>query len=300
MFKNGPVLLPPEPLPSETETCYQRRMTASPDRPLYSFSSFEIDPIAEDPSQNRVAFRGKANVTSRYNPLNEDKIARHFDWGVPTGGTVPFTLELVRAAADADWQVDDFRFERRKPQAGPAVLSEAEYSRVVQDGFRFPDSVMKKFTLEELMQKLGRRAWVYYYVGGPVEFRLTAQETGQRTFEDPWTLEADDSRFQQGEETRLLVMIGRDLRNDGTFRPTDTVIVTTNTTRSRASKTNDLPCLWYHWKGADLKVRETAAELPEGKEITLLEIEATELESAEKAQPRKVVLKLTAKRSAKK
>jgi len=126
LFKNGPVLLPPEPLPSETETCYQRRMTASPDRPLYSFSSFEIDPIAEDPSQNRVAFRGKANVTSRYNPLNEDKIARHFDWGVPTGGTVPFTLELVRAAADADWQVDDFRFERRKPQAGPAVLSEAE------------------------------------------------------------------------------------------------------------------------------------------------------------------------------
>ena len=81
-------------------------------------------------------------MTSRYNPLNEDKSARHFDWGVATGGAASFTLELVRADANADWRVDDFRFERRKPQAGPAGLEAAEYSRVVQDGFDFPDEVI--------------------------------------------------------------------------------------------------------------------------------------------------------------
>jgi hypothetical protein len=306
LFKNGPVLkegnvlLPDRPLPSETKACYRRRIKASADRPLYSYSSWKLTPVAEKPDQNRIAFHGKANVTYRYNPLNKDRSAGQFSWGVPTGGAAAFTLELVRADARADWRVDDFRFERRKPQAGPAALQKEEYNRVVHGGFGFPDWVMKKFKLDELMQKLDRRAWVYYYVGGPVEFRLTAQETGQRTFEDPWKLEADDAKFKQGEETRLLVMIGRDLRNDGTFRPTETVIVTTNTNCARGRKVIDLPCLWYHWKGADLKVRESAAELVEGKETTLLEIEATELKPAAKAQPRKVILKLTAKRSAKK
>jgi hypothetical protein len=287
-------------LPSETKACYRHRITASADRPLYSYSSWKIIPDDEKPDQNRITFRGKANVVSRYNPLNKDRSEGHFDWGVPTGGAARFTLELVRADAEADWHVDDFRFEKRKPQAGPARLEKEEYHRVAQDAFHFPDWVLKKLTLEELMEKMGARARVYYYVGGPVELRLTAKETGQRTFEQPWTLEADDSRFQQGEETRLLVMIWRDLRNDGTFRTTETVVVTTNTNRSNAKRVHNLPCLWYHWKGADLKVREWVADLPEGEEKTLLEIEATELEPAEKARPRKAILKLTAKRSAKK
>jgi hypothetical protein len=266
----------------ETES-YRNRPRKDSDL-VYSFAKASVQSHESDAAARKATFHGQCNVLANL-AYSKGVIST----STPSGGSASFGITLKPSESGA-WLVDDFRFSPRPPQAGPAELAEKEKLLEIRNTFSFPNAVWQKFKIEDLVRKLDTKAWVMFFTGGPVEFRLKIEEPG-RDADDAFTATCTES------EGRLCLLLSRDLRNDGSWRPTETVVTLLGPFHKMNS---DLPAFWFHWKGAVFKEKAFNVQWKGKEAARVLEIEATETGVAKDAKPRKVLLTLYAKRVANK
>jgi len=286
LFQEGP--RPEKQLDVETADACQRRNNASPDRPLYSYYAWKITPQEVTPGENKVTFQGQAEVLRRYSPLkHKDWPERRFDWGASTGGTAKFTLELVRDD-DKGWRVDDFRFQKRPPQAG-AVKSREQWLEQVRS--EVGDKLLQHYDVKEMEAKLGLKAWVFYYVGDGVQLRAQIDHVGRMEKGKKESSSHNGLELRGVPEGRVCLLIFQDVRRDDPTRLNESLVMK----MSHNSRTGfDVPYLWYGWKGVSFEERTFDDKLVIEKEVRILEVEATETEHVKGEQPRTVRLTLYA------
>jgi serine/threonine protein kinase len=256
------------------------------DRPYYQYAHATIDEH-QIVDNSTIEYRGTVTVLERVTAVGG---GRHT---LPSGGRAAYTL-TVRANRQAGaWRVDSFVFADRGCRAGPALLPQEENRAVVRDTLNYPPEAFAKNTPAEVEAMIGLKSWVLFYCGGPVDFRLALEETGQETILPANLITARGPYPGRGQEGRVCLQIGRDFGRES-LAPRDYVYLGLN---RNFGYSHALPCLWYHWKGAKVTDDASTPDLGDGLEHEVLKVTAEEEQPPEGKEPRKVVLRVLAKKA---
>ena len=257
-----------------------------PNRPYYQYTRATLDDLAQVDGDT-VTFRGTATALNR-----RMKPGGRGATDLPTGGSAAFTLK-VRVQPHAEAGLVGFEFDDRESRCGGAELPASVREKVIRDVLGCPAEVYEKHTFGEVEEMLGVRSCVLFYTGGPVEFRVAVEETGQETLRTEAMATAREPYTCTEDEGRFCFTIGRDLDKD-TLRPRDMLRLCLNGTHTSYL---GLPRLWYHWKGATFSQSTLAGgRLSVGEEMPVYILRAAETEPEKGKEPRTVTLRLMAKK----
>jgi hypothetical protein len=260
------------------------------DRPYYQYTGPTITG-QKVLDESTVEFTGTATVLNRMIALGGGKAV------LRSGGRAEFTLTVRANRAIGAWRVDAFEFADRGSRAGPAELPAELTREVIRETLGYPPEAFEKRTLGDYERLMGLQSWVFYHTGGPTLFTLTLEETGQETIPKANLLASADRPYtNDGQEGRVCFQIGRRLDKKDGATPIDSVGMQLN---ANFGSGEGFPCLWYHWNGAEFKEVIGSADLSDGKEHELLGLTAVEIDPPKGIEPRKVVLRLLAKKVAK-
>jgi len=117
---------------------------------------------------DEVVFEGEAQVNARFGGPGGT---------IPTGGKAGFVLTMRRVGEQ--WLADDLEFRDRGWSVGPAELPGHLLNDVVCHTLGIERLPFDGESLPAVEKKLGLQSWVFYHTGGPVRFRLTADEGGE-------------------------------------------------------------------------------------------------------------------------
>lgn len=267
-------------LATETKAAFDRRSQDSPDRPLYSYTAWKISPQEVAPGRAKVTFQGQADVNHR-------SLGPFTPWGVGTGGTATFMIELVRDA-EKGWLVDDFRFQPRPPQIAAVTSREVWLAEVRSE---VGDALLRHYDVKEMEAKLGLKAWVFYCVGDNVQLRLQIEQTGRKEKGKKESLEHTGLKMS-GPESRACLLVFQDVRRDDPTRLNPSLVMRMS---HNSQFGHDVPYLWYGWKGVRFDEKTFDGKLTPGEEARILEVQAVETGHAEGDEPRRAKLTLYAK-----
>jgi hypothetical protein len=265
----------------------------------YEYDGWEITGQKVELDGGRIEFKGKAHVTvwRKYQDIGPGGRA----WqSIPSGGQAEFALSLGKGK-DGVWLVDDFRFGKRSiRQVLPVEATPGEVKAAVHDMLELPQPIRGDVSPKELADELKTKVWTFAYTGGPLQCRVLVEEAGQKTYGGEGHVSIPDEYLRFGESEGHICLWMRQVLSErmkqnalrvGKVGDTRGAVVG----RPGAILGVSFPFLWYHWDGATFTERKLEAVLEQDKEVTVLEVEATERRAPPGKAPRKVKLTMTAK-----